>query len=77
MNLLDKELQEVTNNSKNLSSQLDAITNRNTSTSLDDFLASNNNNNTSDDFLSKSAGNNDDFLSETNHSTDFEITIKI
>jgi hypothetical protein len=88
MNLLDKELQEVTNNSKNLSTQLDAINNRNTSTSLDDFLASNNNNNTPDDFLSKSASNNndflsgsskgssDDFLSETNHSIDFKITSK-
>lgn len=88
MNLLDKELQEVTNNSKNLSSQLDAINNRNTSTSLDDFLASNNNSNTSNDFLAEPARNNndflsgsssgssDDFLSETNHSTDFKITSK-
>lgn len=88
INLLDKELQEVTNNSKNLSSQLDAINNRNTSTSLDDFLASNNKNNTSDDFLAEpvsnnddflsgsSSGSTDDFLSETNHSNDFKITSK-
>tara|TARA_B110000046_G_C13002698_1_gene402927 strand:+ start:69 stop:1241 length:1173 start_codon:yes stop_codon:yes gene_type:complete len=87
MNLLDKELQEVTNNSKNLSAQLDAINNKNTSTSLDDFLASNNSN-TSNDFLAEPASNNDDFLngsskgssddflSETNHSTDFKITSK-
>jgi len=87
MNLLDKELQEVTNNSKNLSAQLDAINNKNTSTSLDDFLASNNSN-TSNDFLAEPASNNDDFLngsskgssddflSETNHSTDFKITYK-
>lgn len=88
MNLLDKELQEVTNNSKNLSSQLDAINNKNKSTSLDDFLASNNSNNTSNDFLAEparsnndflsgsSSGSSDDFLSETNHSTDFKITSK-
>lgn len=87
MNLLDKELQEVTSNSKNLSAQLDAINNRNTSTSLDDFLASNNNNTSNDfladpssnndDFLSGSSkGSSDDFLSETNHSTDFKITYK-
>lgn len=86
MDLLDKELQDVNNNSKNLSSQLDAINNKNTSKSLDNFLASNNS--TSNDFLSESKsntndflsgssnGSSDDFLSDSNHDSDFKITTR-
>lgn len=74
MDFLDKELQGITSNSNQLSSQLGNVNKNNSSQSLDDFLASSNN--TSNDFLSEKNNNNSDFLSETNYSTDYKITSK-